>query len=51
MGCFKFMSATYQVSNLRAVEHGGCPFDPLKIVGDVSARCGCCCCWYVGTSR
>jgi hypothetical protein len=37
-GCFfRFMSATYQVSNLRAVEHRGCLVDPLKIVADVSA--------------
>jgi len=36
-GCFKFMSAPYQVSNLRAVEHRGCPVDPRKIVADVSA--------------
>jgi hypothetical protein len=31
------MSATYQVSNLWAVEHRGCPVDPLKILTDVLA--------------
>jgi len=35
------MSATYQLLNLRAVEHRECPIDPLKIVVDVSAWCWC----------
>ena len=34
---FQFVSATYQVSNLRTVEHRGCPGDSLKIVADGSA--------------
>ena len=34
---FKCISATYHVLNLRAVEHRGCPGDPVKIVVDVSA--------------
>lgn len=38
-GCFKFVSVTYQVSNLRAVVHRGCPDDPLKIVADILALC------------
>ena len=33
----QFVSATYQVSNLRAVEHRGCPVDSVTIVADVSA--------------
>ena len=34
---FQFVSATYQVSNLRAVEHRGCPVDSLTNVADVWA--------------